>query len=212
MARPPIYKTDEAKLEAARERRRRHYAKDSILKKRRELRIIKPSQEILEIQKSLAKALGYEDHATTSEMEADDDENDELSDLDLPGCLLALKGIKDEMLALVPEPCAFTEGILLRYVRSLPDEGRGKGDTSIIENARAQVEGLLRRATPMVDSIKDFCGVSDESRAADSVSRFLSTALAYLDDIQYFLDIEGISELTVAHSMGEMMYQKRLRL
>ncbi|KAG1741397.1 hypothetical protein EDD22DRAFT_851692 [Suillus occidentalis] len=77
MACPPIYKTD------------------------------KPSQEILEIRKSLAEALSYADEATTSKVEADNDENNELSNL--PGCLHALKGIKDKMLALVPEPCAFTE-------------------------------------------------------------------------------------------------------
>ncbi|KAG1768261.1 hypothetical protein EV702DRAFT_1203342 [Suillus placidus] len=168
MARPPIYKTDEAKLEAARERHQRHYAKDSILKKRRELRIIKPSQEILEIQKSLAEALGYEDHATTSEMEADDDENDELSDLDLPGCLLALKGIKDEMLALVPEPCAFTEGILLRYVRSLPDEGRGKGNTSIIENARAQNAIDSGSITTKAEKLNTARKLAQEAYAADN--------------------------------------------
>ncbi|KAG1788970.1 uncharacterized protein HD556DRAFT_1447443 [Suillus plorans] len=213
MARPSIYKTEEAKQSAARERHRRHYAKnrDNILKRRRELRITKPSQEILEIQKALAEVLGYdEDDTTTSEIETSDDENDKLSDL--PGCLLALKEIKDEMLELVREPCAFTETILLWYVKSLPDDGYGKGDPSIIETAKAKVEGLLRRATPVHDLIKDSCGVSDQSRAAESVSRYLSTALAYLDDIQYFLDIEGISELTVAHSMGELMYQKGIRL
>lgn len=52
--------------------------RDSILQRRWELHIIKPSQEILEIQKALAKALGYEDDATASETEADDDENDQL--------------------------------------------------------------------------------------------------------------------------------------
>ncbi|KIK32549.1 hypothetical protein CY34DRAFT_18966 [Suillus luteus UH-Slu-Lm8-n1] len=212
MARPSIYKTDEARQAAGRERRRRHYAKnkDNILKRRRELRITKPSQEIKEIQKALAEALGYSDEEDT-EMVTDDDENVNLSDL--PGCLLALKSIKDEMLALIQEPCAFTEGVLLQYVKTLPDDPHGKGDTSIVKTAKAEVEALLRRATPAVDLIKDFCGiVSDEYRAADSVSRFLSTALAYLDDIQFFVDIEGLTELTVAHSMGELMYQKRLHL
>ncbi|KAG1829988.1 hypothetical protein EV424DRAFT_1535395 [Suillus variegatus] len=211
MARPSIYKTEEAKQAAGRERRRRHYAKnkDNILKRRRELRITKPSQEIQEIQKALAEALGYSDEEDT-EMVTDDDENVNLSDL--PGCLLALKCIKDEMLALIQEPCTFTEGVLLQYIKTLPDDAHGKGDTSIVKTAKAKVEALLRRAIPMVDSIKDFCDVSDQSYAADSVSRYLSTTLAYLDDIQFFVDIEGLTELMVAHSMKELMYQKRLNL
>ncbi|KAG1861287.1 hypothetical protein F4604DRAFT_1684098 [Suillus subluteus] len=144
---PPIYKTDEAKQAAGRERRRRHYAKnkDSILKRQRELRITKPLQEIQEIQKALAEALGYdEDDTTTSKMVTDDDENNKLSDL--PECLLTLKSIKDEMLALVQEPCTFTEGVLLQYIKSLPDDGHGKGDTLIVETAKYKVEGLLRHS------------------------------------------------------------------
>ncbi|KAG1790946.1 uncharacterized protein HD556DRAFT_1445721 [Suillus plorans] len=174
MAHPSIYKTEEAKQAAGHERRRRHYAKnkDNILKRRRELRITKPSQEIQEIQKALAEALGYSDEEDT-EMVTDDDENVNLSDL--PGCLLALKRIKDEMLALIQEPCTFTEGVLLQYIKTLPDDAHGKGDTSIVKTAKAKVEALLRRAIPVVDSIKDFCDVSDQSYAADSVSRYLST-------------------------------------
>lgn len=131
----------------------------------------------------------------------------------LPECLLAIKNIKDEMLALVPEPCAFTEGVLLQYVKSLPDDGNGKGDTSIVDTPKLKVEALLRRAIPAQDQITNFCGVSAaESRAAESVLRYLNTVLGYLDDIQYFLNIEGISELTIAHSMGELMYQKGIHL
>ncbi|KAG0704198.1 hypothetical protein DFH29DRAFT_873978 [Suillus ampliporus] len=204
MACPPIYKTDEAKLEAARERRRCHYANNS--KKQRQYIEKAPSWEILEIQKALAEAFGYEDDATTSEMEADDDENDKL--FDLPECLLALKSIKDEMLALVPEPCTFTEGVLHQYLKSFLDDGNGKGDISIVDTAKTKVEGLLRHVTPVQDQIMNLCGVSEESHAAELVSRFLSTVLAYLDDVQYFLNIEGFPELTLAHSMGELMYQK----
>ncbi|KAG2061166.1 hypothetical protein BDR06DRAFT_966935, partial [Suillus hirtellus] len=179
--------------------------RDGILKRRRELRLTKPSQEVLEIQRALAVALGYDEDP--SEPETSDDENDALS-LDLPSCLLAFKSIKDEMLVLIREPCAFTENLLLQYVKSLPDDVHGKGDTSIIQNAKTEVEHLLRRATQVQDQILIFCGVSTESRATESVSRFLSTTLAYIDDVQYFLDIEGLTELTVAHSMGELMYQK----
>ncbi|KAG2737171.1 hypothetical protein P692DRAFT_20883900 [Suillus brevipes Sb2] len=209
MLRPPIHNTEQAKLAASHERRRHHYEKDGILKRRRELRLTKPSQEVLEIQRALAVALGYDEDP--SEPETSDDENDALS-IDLPSCLLAFKSIKDEMLVLIREPCAFTENLLLQYVKSLPDDVHGKGNTSIIQNAKTEVEHLLRRATQVQDQILIFCGVSTESRATESVSRFLSTTLAYIDDVQYFLDIEGLTELTVAHSMGELMYQKGIRI
>jgi hypothetical protein len=49
------------------------------LKRRRELRLTKPSQEIQEIQESLAAALGHdEDESGMSELETDDDENNTL--------------------------------------------------------------------------------------------------------------------------------------
>ncbi|KAG1889814.1 uncharacterized protein F5891DRAFT_1198291 [Suillus fuscotomentosus] len=209
MLHPPVHKTEQKNFEASQERCQHHYAKDGILSRRRGLRLTKPSQEVQEIQRALAVALGYDEDL--SEPETSDDENDALS-IDLPSCLLAFKSIKDEMLVLIGEPCAFTESLLLQYVKSLPDEVHGKGDTSIIQNAKTEVERLLRRATRVQDQIIIFCGVSTESRATESVSRFLSTTLAYIDDIQYFLDIEGLTELTVAHSMGELMYQKRIRI
>jgi hypothetical protein len=123
-----------------------------------------------------------------------------------------LKNIKDEMLALIGEPCAFTESLLLQHVKSLPDDVHGKGDTSIIKNAKTEVESLLCRATYTQDQISFFGGISANSHVTDSVSRFLSTTLAYIDDIQYYLEIEGLTELTVAHSMGELMYQKGVHL
>ncbi|KAG2153845.1 hypothetical protein DEU56DRAFT_907324 [Suillus clintonianus] len=165
--------------------------------------------EVQEIQRALAVAFGYDEDL--SEPETSDDKNDALS-LDLPSCLLAFKNIKDEMLVLIGEPCAFTESLLLQYIKSFPDEMHGEGDTSIIQNAKTEVEHLLRRATRVQDQIVIICGVSTESCATESVSWFLSTTLAYIDDVQYYLDIEGITELTVAHSMGDLMYQKGIRI
>ncbi|KAG1801183.1 hypothetical protein EV424DRAFT_1538177 [Suillus variegatus] len=183
--------------------------RDGILSRRRGLRLTKPSQEVQEIQRALAVAFGYDEDL--SEPETSDDENDALS-LDLPSCLLAFKNIKDEMLVLIGEPCTFTESLLLQYIKSFPDEMHGEGDTSIIQNAKTEVERLLRHATRVQDQIVIICGVSTDSCATESVSRFLSTTLAYIDDVQYYLDIEGITELTVAHSMGELMYQKGIRI
>ncbi|KAG1791804.1 uncharacterized protein HD556DRAFT_1444880 [Suillus plorans] len=109
MPRPPTHKTNEAKLQAVREKNQRHYAKDRILKRRRELRVekTKPSREIRQFEKAVARALKSRDDEDESDTElsetdeSSDDENDTPSDL--PGCLLALKGIKDEMLSLTDD-------------------------------------------------------------------------------------------------------------
>jgi hypothetical protein len=50
--------------------------RDGILKRWRELRLTKPLQEVLEIQRALAVALGYDEDS--SELETSDDENDAL--------------------------------------------------------------------------------------------------------------------------------------
>ncbi|KAG1846541.1 hypothetical protein F4604DRAFT_1907870 [Suillus subluteus] len=183
---PPIHKTEEEKQAAGHERRRRHYAKQQ------KLRLTKPSQEVQEIQKSLAIALGHdEDETSTSELEIDDDENDTLSPI-IPTRFEKHQG----------RDAGANQRTLHIYGGSPPS-----GDTSIIQNAKTEVECLLRHATFTQDQITFFGGLSADSHAG-SVSHFLSTTLAYIDDVQYLLEIEGLTELMVAHSMGELMYQK----
>jgi hypothetical protein len=65
------------------------------------------------------------------------------------------------MLALIQEPCAFTEGVLLQYIKTLPDDVHDKGDTSIVKIVKAKVEALLQCTIPMVNLIKDSCHVPD---------------------------------------------------
>ncbi|KAG1812344.1 hypothetical protein EV424DRAFT_1349304 [Suillus variegatus] len=111
MPHPPIHKTEEEKLAASRERRRHHYEKRQLTNLSKETET--PSQEVQEIQKALAEALGDdEDKIGASEPETSDSDDDALSDL--PSCLLTLESIKDEMLALINEPCAFVESLLLQ--------------------------------------------------------------------------------------------------
>jgi hypothetical protein len=109
------------------------------------------------------------------------------------------------------DPCKFVEGVLCNYVKSFPEDS-SPGDISIIETSITQVQKILDRTIPTQDLILNFCGVSPEWHAADSVTRFLRTVLAYLEDIQCLLFSGGVCELTVAYSMGEMMYQKGIRL
>lgn len=131
----------------------------------------------------------------------------------LPACLLAIKVAKDDMLTLIgADPCEFAKGKLGEYVKSIPDDCSTKGDISIIVNSIGEIEKLLKRVIRAQDKILNFCGISPEWHAADTVSRFLKTTAAYLEDIQLLEMSGGIVELTVAQWLGELMYQKDIRI
>ncbi|KAG1884888.1 hypothetical protein F4604DRAFT_1918551 [Suillus subluteus] len=220
MPRPSIHKTLEAKLQASREKNRHHYAKnrDRILNRRRELRVEKDTGPS-ELQKAVARALhGYDSDEDEDELEmsGDVEENDDdIIPSDLPGCLLAIKRIKDDMLSLINEPQAFTKALLLQFVKSITytDDRADNGDQTIVTNMVAKVRDLLNQAIPIQDEIHNYSGsLAAEFRAANTVCRYLNTTLAYLEDIEHYFDVEGISDMCVAHSMGELMYQKGLHV
>ncbi|KAG2354527.1 hypothetical protein BDR07DRAFT_1494419 [Suillus spraguei] len=206
---PIVHKTPEAKLAAAREKRRSYYARnrDRILKNRRELRSSN-SKELREarkfsrdLSKAVAKALRRDEDESESNIGSEDSQ-----DLDDD------EKIKDEILAKINDPCTFVHGILCAYVKNMPDDSSTKADISIIEMPMADVQKLLNCTIAAQDQILNFCGVSPEWHAADSVSRFLRTVLTYLEDIQFLVLYGGIPDLTLAHSMGELMYQKGTRI
>ncbi|KAG2086153.1 hypothetical protein BD769DRAFT_1681289 [Suillus cothurnatus] len=225
MACPVVHKTPEAKLQASRERHRRHYTKDDILKRQRVLcsSKTKESKEAKKFSKELLKAVAKalhrgDDDESESESESNSDDDSESEDDenikldDLPECLRVVKDIKDEMLAMIgDDPCKFVEGVFCDYVKSFPEDS-SPSDISIIESSIAKVQKLLNRTIPAQDQILNSCGISPEWHAADSVTRFLRTVLAYLEDIECLLFSGGVCELTLAHSMGEMMYQKGIRI
>ncbi|KAG2118406.1 hypothetical protein DEU56DRAFT_918876 [Suillus clintonianus] len=223
MARPTIHKTVQERKEAAREKHRRYYAKDQILQWRREHGVKKRDKEAEAISKEISRAVakglrGCEDDdesesasESDSDNSSDDDETDTLSNL--PACLLAIKVAKDDMLTLISaDPCEFAKGKFGEYVKSIPDDCSTKGDISIIVNSIGEIEKLLKRVIRAQDKILNFCGISPEWHAADTVSRFLKTTAAYLEDIQLLEMSGGIVELTVAQWLGELMYQKDIRI
>ncbi|KAG2351176.1 hypothetical protein BDR07DRAFT_1502349 [Suillus spraguei] len=199
MARPTIHKTVQERKEAAREKHRRYYAKDQILQRRRAHGVKKRDKEAEAISKEILRAVakglhGCEDDdesESDSNNSSDDDETDTLSNL--PACLLAIKVAKDDMLTLI-------------------DDCSTKGDISIIVNSIGEIEKLLKRVICAQDKILNFCGISPEWHAADTVSRFLKTTAAYLEDIQLLEMSGGIVELTTAQWLGELMYQKDIRI
>ncbi|KAG1858007.1 hypothetical protein DFJ58DRAFT_840482 [Suillus subalutaceus] len=205
-------------MEAAREKSQRHYAKhrDDILQRRKDLRtcIKKRDNEAEVLSKEILRAVKKALHGCDddeSEPDTDDSsDNDEIDTLsDLPSCLLAIKNAKDNMLKLIgADPCEFAKDELTKYVKSIPDDCKTKGDVSIIANSVAEIEKLLKRVIPAQDQILNFCGISPEWHAADSVSQFLRTTVVYLEDIQILGMSGGVAELTTAHLLGELMYQK----
>ncbi|KAG0697140.1 hypothetical protein DFH29DRAFT_878908 [Suillus ampliporus] len=226
MTRPLIHTTTQAKIVAAREKRARYYAKhrDAILKRRRELRSSKSKEARAaaklskDICKALTKALRISDRdASVSESDNDShhsSDSDENKPYDLPECLLIIKNVKDQMLEMIgDDPCTFTKGILHLYVQSaLMDNCSTNGDVSIIENTMMKVQKLLDNAIPVQDQILNFCGISPEWQATDSVTRLLRTVLAYLEDILSLVMFNGASGLAEAQFLGELLYQKGIRI
>ncbi|KAG2144546.1 hypothetical protein DEU56DRAFT_910477 [Suillus clintonianus] len=134
---------------------------DQILQRRREHGVKKRDKEAEAISKEISRAVakglrGCEDDdesesasESDSDNSSDDDETDTLSNL--PACLLAIKVAKDDMLTLIgANPC--------------------RGDISIIVNSIGEIEKLLKRVIRAQDKILNFCGISPEWHAADTVS------------------------------------------
>ncbi|KAG1793213.1 hypothetical protein EV424DRAFT_1548468 [Suillus variegatus] len=149
MVRPVVHKTLQAKMQAAREKSRHHYSKGDILQRRKDLRtcIKKRDKEQEAITKEISRAVKKLHGCDDDESEPDDDSTDDESDTlsDLPSCLLAIKNAKDDMLKLIgADPCEFVKGELTKYVESIPDDCKTRGDISIIENSVAEIEKLLK--------------------------------------------------------------------
>jgi hypothetical protein len=118
---------------------------------------------------------------------------------DLPACLYAIKTVKDDMLILIgADPCEFTKDKLAEYVKSIPDDCSTKGDISIIENSIREIKSILKRVIAAQDKIPNFCGLSPEWHATDTVSRYLKTTVAYLEDIQLLEMSRGVVDLMIA--------------
>ncbi|KAG1787705.1 uncharacterized protein HD556DRAFT_1312594 [Suillus plorans] len=207
-------------IEAAREKNRHYYAKhrDTLLQWWRMHGVKKCDKEAEVITKEILRAVektlhGHDDNESESDTDnsSDDDEIDTLSDL--PACLHTIKTTKDDMLVLIgADPCEFAKDKLAEYVKSIPDDCSAKGDICIIMNSISEIENILKRVIAAQDKILNFCGLSPEWHAADTVSQLLKTTVAYLEDIQLLEMSGGVVELTTAQWLGELMYQKGVKI
>ncbi|KAG2739489.1 hypothetical protein P692DRAFT_20822972 [Suillus brevipes Sb2] len=219
MARPVIHTTTEAKRIAAREKRARYYTKhrETILKRHRELRSSnsKEARAEAKFSKDLCKALKKALPVSDGDESMSESDNDSDHSSDDENNLYKMKhDLDDQMMEMVgDDPCTFTKDIVHLYVQSLlVDDCSTKGDITIIENAMTKVQKLLNHAIPAQDQILNFCGISPEWHVTDSVTRFLRTVLAYLEDILSLVMFEGASGLAEAEFLGELLYQKGSRI
>ncbi|KIN97246.1 hypothetical protein M404DRAFT_32467 [Pisolithus tinctorius Marx 270] len=125
-----------------------------------------------------------------------------------------VKDAKDELVAYAPAPRSFVEGILRKYIDSMPDNSDDEltvksltGDLSIIEDAIATVEKIHSKALKGQVAIYEMCGVCPEWRASEQVCSGIRELTILLEDI-LCLAMEGTSTLAEAHFLGELAYQK----
>ncbi|KAG1869104.1 hypothetical protein C8R48DRAFT_771278 [Suillus tomentosus] len=187
---PTIYKTHQARVQAAREERRHHYQKcrEVILAKRRQSRKVKKSCQ---------------------DNEPSDDEDEPMETLQ--DCIAAVKYAKDDFMTYVKAPRRFFDLLVDEYSKTMPDPEvcpTGNGDKSVFERAITSLEDFLDRANRGLDGILQMCGVSDEWRAADGVCRFMREMIGMVEDILLRLAEGGDGELSIAFMGNELWYQE----
>ncbi|KAG2342077.1 hypothetical protein BDR05DRAFT_949333 [Suillus weaverae] len=207
MARPRLYKTHQARVQAAREKRRRHYQKfrESILAKRHQ---------------------SCKEKKSCQDSEPSDDEDEPMcilhgltcikaSDIciseTLQDCIAAVKYAKDDFMAYVKVPRKFFDLLVDEYCKMMPDpelHPTVNGDKSVFECAITSLEEFLDQAHRGLDGILQMCGVNDKWRAADGVCRFMREMIGMIEDILLHLAEGGDSELVIAFMENELWYQE----
>ncbi|KAG1800496.1 hypothetical protein EV424DRAFT_1352142 [Suillus variegatus] len=209
--RPATHTTPEAKLQAARQKRKKyhHRHKDTINTKRR-LSYTPTKHKKYSIPPK-SEMSGMDTPPTSSARESLSPAPTTLS-----GCLELVKDAKDELvgLAVLPGPYAYVEHILGRYVATVPREcfdietvdREEPGDISIIDDAICTVRKIYENAYRGQDAIFDMCGVCDEWRAADEVCRAIHRVIGYLEDVLWHVR-RGTTELAITHVHQKLKYQ-----
>ncbi|KAH7917594.1 hypothetical protein BV22DRAFT_1135280 [Leucogyrophana mollusca] len=121
MVRPTIHTTPEAKQQAAREKRRKYYArhKQAINAKRR--KFCRP-----DTRKAQREGMRVSDDEEQSLHGRDDDISDS-EIITLADCLAIMKDAKDELVALTDTPWTFVASVLQEFVASMNSRRRQPG-------------------------------------------------------------------------------------
>ncbi|KAG1895955.1 uncharacterized protein F5891DRAFT_1056023 [Suillus fuscotomentosus] len=195
MVRPTIHHTVEARQQAAHEKHKRYYERH---------------RDVILLRRHLCHTNNTPSVTAESNMDdLSDDEVDFEAIITLSDCLGLVRDAKNKVLALVPSgiPTTYVKSILRKYAMSLRTSVAG--DIGIFWDGLKLVEPYLLWAQQGQDKNFDMCGVCNEWRAADEVSRFIGHLVAMLEDL-HRLAIWG--DLDEAYLLGETMYQKTLGL
>ncbi|KAG2746069.1 hypothetical protein P692DRAFT_20820443 [Suillus brevipes Sb2] len=146
----------------------------------------------------------------------DSDEDEETEEVDEPQtlaeCLAILKEAKDKFVLLVKSPTEFIQVVLKNFLDTIPDDADThtikKGDITVIQDAINSIEDLHRESHRGQDMILQMCGVCNEWKAGNEICQAMRLVVAQLDDILIHASVSGVTEIAIAHELGELMYQQ----
>ncbi|KAG2030870.1 hypothetical protein BDR03DRAFT_1016705 [Suillus americanus] len=190
MVHPTIYKSHQARVQAAREKHRHHYQK---------------FREVIRAKRHQS----HKEKKSCQDNEPSDDEDEPMETLQ--DCIAAVKYAKDDFMTYVKAPQRFFDLLIDEYSKTMPDPEvcpTRNGDKSVFECAITSLEEFLDQAHRGLDGILQMCGVSDEWRAADGVCRFMREMIGMIEDILLRLAEGGDSELLIAFVENELWYQE----
>ncbi|KAG1780891.1 hypothetical protein EV702DRAFT_1042600 [Suillus placidus] len=119
----------------------------------------------------------------------------------LAECLAILKDTKDVFVSLVKSPAKFAQGVLKKFLDTIPDDAAEthmiqKGDITIIQDTINSIKDLHCEVHRGLDTILEMCGVCDEWKAGNDICQSMSML--------------GVTEIAIAYEMGELMYQRKI--
>ncbi|KAG1844092.1 hypothetical protein C8R48DRAFT_780380 [Suillus tomentosus] len=144
----------------------------------------------------------------------EDEETDEVDEPQTLGeCIAILKETKDVFVSLVKSPTEFVQGTLKKFLDTVPDTAADtcivqKGDVTVIQDAIDSIQDLHHEAHRGQDMILQMCGICDEWKAGNAICEAMRLVIALLDDILDHASMSGVTDIAIAHELGELMYQR----
>ncbi|KAH7904783.1 hypothetical protein BJ138DRAFT_1119087 [Hygrophoropsis aurantiaca] len=221
MARPAIHKTEEAKRQAAKEKRLKHYNNTDLknrdaINARRRIECLPENRLVKRRKRSpcTKKATEPQEGAPGDDASANGKDSDfDPDNMTLTDCLSLVKDAKDELLELVGgAPRTYVGSVLHKFVATMEysesaEDDDSDRDVSVITRAIDAIEDIHAKGHAGQDTIYEMCGVCEEWFAADQICRAMRNIVAMLEDI-YCLALEGGVALAEAHMLGHLMYQR----
>ncbi|KAG1775721.1 hypothetical protein EV702DRAFT_1046627 [Suillus placidus] len=114
--------------------------------------------------------------------ECDDKETEGMDEPQtLAECLAILKETKDVFVSLVKSPAKFAQGVLKKFLNTIPDDAAEtrtiqKGDITVIQDTINSIEDLHCKVHRGLDTILEMCGVCNEWKAGNNICQSMRRA------------------------------------